>query len=187
MEEVIDTRIFTPDDFIIINSISDYICLDHLDKKIRLNLLGSDNYAEMELDIIHLTNIERSKFGLKPLTCNGRLCQSALFHTLDMAENRFISHTGSDGTDLKYRINQAGYRGYLIIGENLACGQMTPKQAVQGWMNSPGHRANILRPHYNEIGTAYILGKVSSTDNSTWLDGGYWTQHFGFRPFTVKK
>jgi uncharacterized protein YkwD len=98
-----------------------------------------------------------------------------------MVEHRFISHTGSDGTDLKYRINQAGYQGYRLIGENLASGQMTPKQVVEGWMNSPGHRANILRPEFTEIGIAYILGDVKAVSSSRWLKGGYWTQHFGSR------
>ena len=176
MSNEIDIVIFTPEDYIVID-IPDLETLD-------LTYLGSQDYAYMEAEVIRLTNLERENQGLSHLSRNERLCQSALMHTLDMAENRFISHTASDGTDLKYRIDRAGYRGYLMIGENLASGQVTPQQVVEGWMNSPGHRANILRTKYNEIGVAYILGDVATVDGSGWLKGGYWTQHFGFRPLS---
>jgi uncharacterized protein YkwD len=175
MSDEIDIIIYTPEDFITIDDIQGIDTLD-------LTYLGSQNYSWMENEVIRLTNLERQQHGLKLLSRNEQLCQSALVHTLDMAENRFISHTASDGTDLKYRIDRAGYRGYLMIGENLASGQLTPEEVVNGWMNSPGHRANILRSEYNEIGVAYILGDVATIDGSGWLKGGYWTQHFGFRP-----
>ena len=69
-----------------------------------------------------------------------------------------------------------------MIGENLATGYCAPQDVVTGWMNSPGHRANILRPEFNEIGVAYIEGDVPTVDGQVWAKGGYWTQHFGFRP-----
>ncbi len=174
MTDEIEIKIFTPEDYIIIDETD-------LPEILDLSYLGSDQYKENELEIIRLTNEERQRMNLSPLRRNERLCQSALMHTLDMVEHRFISHTGSDGTDLKYRIEKAGYRRYRLIGENLATGQMTPKEAVTGWMNSPGHRANILRPEFNEIGVAYILGEVKAVNNHVWLKGGYWTQHFGCR------
>jgi len=166
-----DIRIFEPQDYIVID----------LDEMIDLSYLGNDDYAKKEMDVIRLTNLERDKRGLGPLSRNENLSRSALLHTMDMAENRFISHQGSDGSDLKSRIDRIGYGPYLMVGENLAMGYLDPEKVVQGWMESPGHRENILKPECNEIGVAYIEGIIPALEGSNSFKGGYWTQHFGVR------
>lgn len=147
---------------------------------IDLTGLGSPGYAQFEAEVIRLTNQERANHGLAPLSYNADLAATALLHTLDMAEHRMISHTGSDGSDLKTRFARGTYRYYTMIGENLAMGYTTPEAVVQGWMTSPGHRANLLRTGYREIGVGYIEAKVYTTDGGL-ANGGYWTQHFGSR------
>jgi hypothetical protein len=71
------------------------------------------------------------------------------------------------------RLERAGYTGWTAIAENIAAGYPTPEAVVQGWMSSPGHRANLLSPRYTEIG----IGLVKSSDRF----GTFWTQNFGSR------
>lgn len=171
-------QIFEPEDYIILDEL--------LDEPLDLTLLASPDYRMIEAEIIRLTNIERENRNLHPLTYNPLLSSSALLHTLDMAENHFISHTGSDGSDLSKRVRRAGYKHFLLVGENLAMGFTEPGVVVQGWMSSPGHRENILRKAFSEIGVGYIFGKVPTTTGGL-TNGSYWTQHFGrpmhFPPF----
>jgi len=145
-----------------------------------LSLLADQNFQEIELEVVKLTNLERVARNIHPLTLNKDLSKSALLHTLDMAENHFIRHTGSDGADLKKRIYRVSSENWVILGENLAMGQQTPKQVIEGWMNSPGHRENLLNDKFFEIGVAFIMGEVIAPNGNTWR-GGYWTQHFGTR------
>jgi len=166
------------DDEIIIITPEDLILVNVYPQDIDLTLLDSQDADAIETEMILLTNREREQHGLKPLQRNEVLMRSALLHTLDMAENRFISHTGSDGSTLATRALHAGTTRWAILGENVACGQQSAVEVVQGWMNSPGHRANILHEQYEEIGVAYINGLVMATDG-TWVKAGYWTQHFG--------
>lgn len=167
-------QIFTPEDYIVIDDLPD--------ETIDLGLLSSPNYEQIERRVIELTNLERQKHHLQPLEHNEILCRSALLHTLDMAEHHFISHTGSDGSTVAERVQRAGYNHALVVGENLAMGYLDPESAVRGWMESPGHRANILRPQFTQIGVGYIYGFVQVT-NGNLVRGCYWTQHFG-RPMS---
>lgn len=114
--------------------------------------------------VFQLTNTERSRFGLRPLRFSCRLYEAAKIHTIDMARNRRMSHTGSDGSRLGDRVNRVGYP-YSRVGENVAYGQRTPEAVVRSWMNSQGHRQNILNPNFTEIGVAH--------------SHQYWTQVFG--------
>jgi len=95
-----------------------------------------------------------------------------------MAENCFLSHTGSDGSNLATRVLRAGYRHWIAIGENVAMGYRSPLEVVQGWMESPGHRENLLSSRFREIGVAYVEGPIPAPDGRFWR-GGYWTQDFG--------
>jgi uncharacterized protein YkwD len=167
----LDIIIYEPSDFLVVE----------IDDSIDLAFLGNSNFSWSEAEIIKITNNVRKKNGLGLLTRNEELCRSALLHTLDMAENHFISHTGTDGSSLKDRVNRIGYNAYRMIGENLAMGFSDASMVVDGWMNSPGHRANILKREFNEIGVAYIEGDIPTSDGSGYVKGGYWTQHFGYR------
>ncbi|WP_019503845.1 CAP domain-containing protein [Pleurocapsa sp. PCC 7319] len=116
------------------------------------------------LEVAKLTNQVRAKYRLRPLRSNCRLYKAAQNHTFNMVRMRRTTHTGSDGSNMETRVKRVGYR-YSALGENVAGGQKTPSQVVKAWMNSPGHRRNILSPKYTEIG-------VGASNN-------YWTQVFG--------
>lgn len=115
--------------------------------------------------VVRLVNSERGKNGCAPLTVNAKLTQAAQAHSEDMATHRTMSHTGSDGSSPGERITAAGY-SWSAYGENVAYGYNTPESVMTGWMNSPGHRANILNCAFKEIGVGYAQ------------PGNYWTQDF---------
>jgi uncharacterized protein YkwD len=116
--------------------------------------------------VVQLVNSERGKNGCAPLTVNAKLTQAAQAHSADMAAHRTMSHTGSDGSSPGGRITAAGY-AWDSYGENVAYGYSTPESVMTAWMNSPGHRANILNCGFKEIGVGYAQ------------PGNYWTQDFG--------
>lgn len=121
-------------------------------------------FSEFEQQVIDLTNQERLKLGLAPLRMDGMLNASAELHSQDMATRNYFSHQGMDGTQPWDRMRSQGYT-YSRAAENIAFGQLTPQQVVNDWMNSPGHRRNILDPNLKDIGVGYY--------------NGYWTQNFG--------
>lgn len=159
---------------------ADFIVVELPPQVIDLSPLGSTRYQEFEEEVIRLTNLERTERGLHALVRNEQLSQSALAQALDMAENHFISHTGSDGSQVSHRVTRANYQYWLLVGENLAMGQRTPAEAVSGWMLSPGHRANLLHERFQEIGVAYIQGDIVTPDGHLFRSG-YWVQNFGTR------
>ncbi|MBT3166269.1 CAP domain-containing protein [Streptomyces sp. Vc74B-19] len=114
--------------------------------------------------VVELVNAERAEAGCSPVTANSTLNTAAQRHSEDMASTGTMSHTGSDGSDPGARITRAGYT-WSTYGENVAYGYSTPEQVMQGWMTSPGHKANILNCSFKEIGVG--------------LSGTYWTQDFG--------
>ncbi|MGW5046606.1 CAP domain-containing protein [Streptomyces griseoluteus] len=116
--------------------------------------------------IVELVNAERAKAGCSPVALNSTLTKAAQDHSADMAAHNTMSHTGSDGSDPGSRITAAGYR-WSAYGENVAYGYSTPEQVMAGWMNSPGHRENILNCSFKEIGVGLAQ------------PGSYWTQDFG--------
>ncbi|MFE6490117.1 CAP domain-containing protein [Streptomyces sp. NPDC057748] len=119
--------------------------------------------------VLKLVNRERRKAGCPPLKMNSGLKKAAQDHSAEMASRRDMSHTGSDGSAPDDRISRAGY-DWHAYGENIARGYATPKSVVEGWMNSPGHRRNILNCAFKEIGVGHAR------------PGNYWTQDFGTAP-----
>ncbi|MEU8844295.1 CAP domain-containing protein [Streptomyces roseus] len=117
-------------------------------------------------EVVALVNQERAKAGCSALTVNPKLTAAALNHSQDMAAHSNMSHTGSDGSDPGERITRSGF-SWMTYGENVAYGYSTPEQVMTGWMNSPGHRENILNCAFKEIGVG--LAQPNS----------YWTQDFG--------
>ena len=132
----------------------------------------ANSYIQQVLD---LTNVERNKGGLQPLRLNNKLNQSAQAHSQDMAIADYFSHTGANGSNAGDRAASAGYH-YSSLGENIAAGYITPQEVVQGWMNSPGHRANIMNAGYQELGIGYYY---LATDTGNVNYNYYWTQEFG--------
>lgn len=118
-----------------------------------------------ENEVIRLVNEIRVKNGLNPLTADWELSRVARYKSQDMKDNNYFSHTspiyGSPFTMMKnFGIS------YRSAAENIAKGQKTPQAVVNGWMNSSGHRANILNATYKKIGVGYVPS------------GNYWTQMF---------
>lgn len=100
--------------------------------------------------LLDLINTERAKAGLDPLQANEELATAATAHARDMAENDYFSHTSADGRTPAERAAEHGYTDYG--GENIAWGYSTPEEVAQGWMDSEGHRRNILNPDQTVIG-----------------------------------
>ena len=109
---------------------------------------------ELELRVFELTNIERMNRGIAPLTWSDSLAQAARLHSEDMSENGFMSHMGSDDSTPMDRMERVGFR-FMRAAENVAFGQRTPEQVVEAWMNSEGHRRNILDPELRELGIGF--------------------------------
>ncbi|MFJ9810364.1 sigma-70 family RNA polymerase sigma factor [Streptomyces sp. NPDC101158] len=120
-------------------------------------------------EVVDLVNAERARAGCGPLTENSLLTRAAQGHSDDMAARDFFDHTNPDGDGPGERVTAAGYR-WSTYGENIAKGQRTPAEVMDSWMNSPGHRANILNCAFREIGIGIHTA-----------GGPYWTQVFGAR------
>ncbi|GAA2293590.1 CAP domain-containing protein [Streptomyces atrovirens] len=120
-------------------------------------------------EVIDLTNRERARAGLPPLSHDPLLTAAAQAHSADMVARDFYSHTAPDGGEPWDRAAAAG-SARRTVGENIACGQRSAAEVVRGWMNSPGHRANILKAGFTHIGVGFAGGGRAGT---------YWTQLFG--------
>jgi uncharacterized protein YkwD len=118
--------------------------------------------------VLDLTNAERTSRGLAPLTHNPLLGQAAQSHSQDQANMRTLTHTGSDGSNPGERITRTGY-SWRTWAENAAAGYRSADEVMEGWMNSSGHRANLLNPKVTEIG----LGLAYTPSGYP-----YWTQDF---------
>lgn len=110
------------------------------------------SYHAYVLRIVELVNEERAKAGLAPLTLKEDITEAAQVRATETVQS--FSHTRPDGRHFSTALTEAGvsYRG---AGENIAWGQKTPEQVMEGWMNSEGHRANILNEKYTSIGVGY--------------------------------
>ncbi|HMQ30268.1 MAG TPA: CAP domain-containing protein [Chloroflexaceae bacterium] len=120
--------------------------------------------------ILSLVNSERAKAGCAPVTLDARLMSAAQGHSEDMALNDYFSHTSLDGTTASQRVTRAGY-DWSTTGENIAAGYGSAAQVMEGWMQSDGHRANILRCAYTNLGVGHYYEAGDSY-------GHYWTQVF---------
>jgi uncharacterized protein YkwD len=109
---------------------------------------GSNGY---ELAVLEEVNKFRAQNGLPPVRLNQTLNQAAQKHSDYQAVNRRMSHDGSGGSQVSDRVSAAGYR-WRSVNENVAWNQQTPQEVVQAWINSPGHRANLLSASVKEIG-----------------------------------
>jgi uncharacterized protein YkwD len=128
---------------------------------------SADNSTEAQ--VIALVNKERAAAGCSPVTENANLTKAADDYSDVMAASGNMSHTGPDGSTMVTRAEAAGYTGWSTLGENIAMGQPDAAAVMKAWMNSPGHKANILNCSFKEIGVG-----VHSGDGGPW-----WTQDFG--------
>jgi uncharacterized protein YkwD len=119
---------------------------------------GGGAVAAVPMTIVELTNAERARAGLAALKANARLMQAAQLQAEQLASTGKLSHVLNNGPypAPQDRLAAVGYR-WRAFGENIAYGHPDPEAATRGWMQSPGHRTNILNAAYSEIGTAYVL------------------------------
>jgi uncharacterized YkwD family protein/spore coat assembly protein SafA len=124
--------------------------------------------SSYEQQVIKLVNTERAKAGLKPLKENWELSRVAEFKSQDMRDKKYFDHN-SPTYGTPFQMMKSFGISYKTAGENIAAGQKTPEEVMKSWMNSPGHKANILNAGYTQIGVGYVTG---GSYNS------YWTQQF---------
>jgi uncharacterized protein YkwD len=136
--------------------------------------------AAVSRRVLELTNEARSHVrrcggttfaAAGPLSLSAPLERAALDHSKDMAVNRYMDHTGRDGSSPADRITRTGYK-WRMVGENLASGIMTPEETVAGWLQSPHHCENLMTPRFTEMGVAFAVNPATDA-------GVYWTQTFG--------
>ena len=134
----------------------------------------------MEDEVLTLTNQRRAMgatcgdktFGpAGPLAANPQLRTAARGHSTDMGARNFFAHANPDGRSPADRAKGAGFAS-SYVGENIYAGPKSAREAVDGWMKSPGHCENIMNPKYRLLGVGYAYTKGSSY-------GHYWTQDFG--------
>lgn len=124
--------------------------------------------TEQAREVLKLVNQERGKVGLKPLVLNEQLTNIATIKAKDMADNGYFDHTSPTYGSPFDMLKRFGVK-YSAAGENIAAGQKDAAEVMNSWMNSSGHRANILNANYEQIGIGYVTG-------GRW--GTYWVQLF---------
>jgi uncharacterized YkwD family protein/spore coat assembly protein SafA len=130
--------------------------------------IPSNNYQSIEQQVVKLVNAERAKVGVKPLTSDWELARVARFKSEDMRDNRYFDHN-SPIYGTPFQMMKSFGINYGYAGENIAAGQTTAESVMKSWMNSPGHKKNILSPNFTHIGVGYAKGGSY---------GHYWTQQF---------
>ena len=131
----------------------------------KINIPTQDDIKAYEQKVIQLVNAERTKQGLKELQYDWELARVARYKSEDMRDQNYFSHESPIYGSPFEMIKNFGIR-FNAAAENIAKGQTTPEQVVNSWMNSSGHRANILSSKYTHIGVGYAK------------DGHLWTQQF---------
>lgn len=128
----------------------------------------SQTLSYEESEVVRLVNIERTKMGLEPFTISSKLSDVARLKSQDMAVNNYFSHTSPTYGSPFDMMKKYGIT-YKTAGENIAKGYLSAQSVVNGWMNSAGHKANILNPSFKTIG----VGAYKTSNNTI-----YWTQMF---------
>lgn len=126
------------------------------------NVYAAESYA---VEVLNLVNVERARVGAPPLRLADDLQAASAIRAYEIIQN--FSHTRPDGSDCFTVISRQG----RTCGENIAAGNATASETVEQWMNSDGHRKNILNPAFRELGVGYAY-----EDNSTYRH--YWVQLF---------
>lgn len=126
---------------------------------------NDDSVSDYEKKVVELVNAERAKYGLSALKLNTELSAVARAKSQDMKDKQYFSHT-SPTYGSPFDMMKSFGISYKTAGENIAMGYRTPEAVVEGWMNSEGHRANILNASFKEIGVGHVVS------------GNYWTQMF---------
>lgn len=140
------------------------------------------NLTQVAQATLCLLNVQRGAAGLAPLSEQAQLDQASMAYSRLMVQESFFAHVAPDGRQLTDRLTDAGYLGppgSWVVGENIAWGESylaTPREIMKAWMNSAGHKANILSPDYREVGLGIATGVPSSSNG-----GATYTTDFGSR------
>ncbi|MCM6775270.1 CAP domain-containing protein [Nocardia sp. CDC159] len=134
--------------------------------------------AAWEKQVLDLFNAERRKKGCQPLRVDERLTRAARLHNKDMRDRRFFDHFSPDGRDWEQRARAQGYQGE--VSENIGMGAPDPREIMNGWMSSPGHRENLLNCSWKSTGIGALKGNPRR-GNSLLDQGPWWTAMFGAR------
>ncbi|MDP4183104.1 MAG: CAP domain-containing protein [Bacillota bacterium] len=134
----------------------------------KITIPPQSSVKTFEDEVVRLVNVERAKNGLPALTSNWQLARVARYKSQDMINKNYFSHNSPTYGSPFTMMENFGIK-FSAAGENIAYGQRTPAEVMNAWMNSPGHRANILNPSYTNIGVG--LAKTSS-------GVCYWSQMF---------
>lgn len=129
---------------------------------------SANTVGSYEQQVVNIVNQERAKEGLAPLTLNAKLANVAEVKAEDMRDKNYFSHTSPTYGSPFDMMKQFGIT-YTAAGENIAKGQKTPQDVMTAWMNSSGHRANIMNSNYTQIGVGYVTDSNGTT---------YWVQEF---------
>jgi uncharacterized protein YkwD len=142
-------------------------------------VVGRASDAAVRARVVKLVNAARSRprrcgserfDAAPPLAISSQLTDAAEDHAHDMARRKYFEHRGSDGSQPKDRVKRAGYLSRLT-GENIALGPESAEEVVDGWLDSPGHCANIMDPRFRDIGVGLAAGRKRGQI--------YWVQEFG--------
>jgi uncharacterized protein YkwD len=117
------------------------------------------NVSALQAEVLGNLNAEREAKGLAPVRLSAKLIKAAQGHACDNADRRSISHTSSDGGTLKTRLRKVGY-SFRTAAENTGRGFGSGARAVDWWMNSPGHRANILLRKVRDVGIGIAVSRA---------------------------
>jgi uncharacterized protein YkwD len=143
------------------------------------SVVGRESGSAVRTRVVDLVNDARSharrcgreRFAAAPpLSVSRKLNEAAADHARDMMKKKYFEHRGSDGSQPKDRVLRAGYKSRLT-GENIALGPESAEEVVAGWLDSPGHCANIMDPRFQEIGVGLATGRKRGQI--------YWVQNFG--------
>eukprot|EP00644_Phytophthora_capsici_P001724 jgi/Phyca11/15545/fgenesh1_pg.PHYCAscaffold_14_\ len=129
------------------------------------------NLRQVQRNLGGATYAQSDDYSSAMLAVEAAEQNAAQCHSDDQAKNNFMAHDGSDGSTMSKRVTDAGYQ-WNAVAENVAAGQVDVDAVMESWMNSPGHRANILGADYTMFGTAYAYNADSTYKH-------YWTQDFG--------
>lgn len=130
--------------------------------------VSNSDFSAYQKEVLDLVNVERSKAGLAPLTLDAKLSNVATIKSQDMINKNYFDHNSPTYGSPFDMMNQFGI-SFSAAGENIAEGQRTPQEVMNSWMNSPGHRANILSPKFTKLGVGI------AKDSNGRL---HWTQMF---------
>lgn len=142
-------------------------------------LVARESNATLRARVVELVNRARSKprrcgserfAAAPPLYVSNKLTEAAAAHARDMARRKYFEHRGRDGSEPRDRVRRTGYQ-WRLVGENIAYGPESAEEVVDGWLDSPGHCANIMDPRFEDIGVGVASGRKRGQI--------YWVQEFG--------